>query len=173
MRAGNKGDREMMPPPPADYLTKTRARSRSDSPEKARSEVKRVKGDVITYGKGKGREVESDDDEIELLGSSPGKPKKGDGESAIASRIWLMSRIRGDVDRALCAADDRMLPKILKKEVKTDPQAELAPGKARVAKVKAWIHEAIYGYPLDAIQNKSVGTDKIRKYKVCSMQLIS
>lgn len=110
MRAGSKGDREMMPPPPADYLTKTRARSRSDSPEKARVEVKRVKGDLITYGKGKGKEVESDDDEIEVLGSSPGKTKKGDGESAITFRRKLMGRIGGDVDRALCAADDRMSP---------------------------------------------------------------
>ena len=80
MKAG-KGDREMMPPPPADYITKTRARSRSDSPEKMRdlSPIKR-KGDIHTYGKGKGKEINSDDDEIEVLGSSPGKPKKGDGE---------------------------------------------------------------------------------------------
>jgi hypothetical protein len=80
-----KGDREMMPPPPADYLTKTRARSRSDSPEKLRDEpLKRAKGNIHTYGKGKGRElvVQDDDDEIEVLGSSPAKSKKGDGESA-------------------------------------------------------------------------------------------
>jgi len=69
----------MMPPPPADYITKTRARSRSDSPEKT-SKSKR-KGDIHVYGKGKGKEVDSDD-EIEVLGSSPGKPRRGDGESA-------------------------------------------------------------------------------------------
>jgi hypothetical protein len=76
----------MMPPPPADYITKTRARSRSYSPEKM-SNLKR-KGDVRTYGKGKGKEVDSDD-EIEVLGSSPGKPKRGDGESADIGRLTL------------------------------------------------------------------------------------
>jgi hypothetical protein len=39
------------------------------------------KGDIHTHGKGKGKEIDSDD-EIEVLGSSPGKPKKGDGGSS-------------------------------------------------------------------------------------------
>jgi hypothetical protein len=80
----------MMPPPPADYITKTRARSRSDSPEKMKHipPVKR-KGDVHTYGKGKGKEIDSDD-EIEVLGSSPGKLTRGDGKPRIIGREKLI-----------------------------------------------------------------------------------
>ena len=32
--------------------------------------------------------------------------------------------------------------------------------------MKSWIHEAIHGYPPDAIQNSTSGRDKIRKCKV-------
>ena len=79
----------MMPPPPADYITKSRATSRSDSPDKM-SNVKR-KGDIHVYGKGKGKEVDSDD-EIEVLGSSPGKPRRGDGEYSLNVRFVADSR---------------------------------------------------------------------------------
>ncbi|WWC60908.1 uncharacterized protein I303_103484 [Kwoniella dejecticola CBS 10117] len=45
-------------------------------------------------------------------------------------------------------------------------ETELAPGKARIAKVKNWLHESIFGYPFDAQPPpRSVNTDKIRKYK--------
>ncbi|WWC69257.1 uncharacterized protein I206_103195 [Kwoniella pini CBS 10737] len=45
-------------------------------------------------------------------------------------------------------------------------ETELAPGKARIARVKNWIHESIYGYPFDIDPTPgTLNTDKIRKYK--------
>jgi hypothetical protein len=75
---GRRDDREMMPPPPADYLTKTRAKSRSSSPEKPASVIPPAR---YGYGKGKRKEevIDSDDDEIEITGSSPKKIRRGDG----------------------------------------------------------------------------------------------
>jgi hypothetical protein len=70
----------MMPPPPADYVTKTKARS--ISPEKP----------PLGDRKGKGRERESaieieDEDEIEVTGSSPSKKSnKVDGEFSLSER---------------------------------------------------------------------------------------
>jgi hypothetical protein len=70
----------MMPPPPADYVTKSKARSMS--PEKP----------PIGDRKGKGRERESaieidDEDEIEVTGSSPSRKRnKVDGELTLSER---------------------------------------------------------------------------------------
>ncbi|WVR05388.1 hypothetical protein IAU60_002402 [Kwoniella sp. DSM 27419] len=45
-------------------------------------------------------------------------------------------------------------------------QAELAPGKARILRVRNWLHESLYGYPFDASPPPpGVNRDKIRKYK--------
>ncbi|WVW82874.1 hypothetical protein I302_104886 [Kwoniella bestiolae CBS 10118] len=45
-------------------------------------------------------------------------------------------------------------------------EAELAPGKARIAKVKNWLHESLFGYPFDVPPPPgNVNRDKLRKYK--------
>ncbi|WWC89761.1 uncharacterized protein L201_004687 [Kwoniella dendrophila CBS 6074] len=45
-------------------------------------------------------------------------------------------------------------------------EAELAPGKARIQKVKNWLHESLYGYSSEVIAPpRSMNIDKIRKYK--------
>lgn len=48
-------------------------------------------------------------------------------------------------------------------------ETDLAPGKARITKVKNWLHEALYGCPVDApeeARKNQAATDKIRKYRV-------
>jgi cell cycle checkpoint protein len=59
------------------------------------------------------------------------------------------------------------------KIIADDAQADLALGKARVAKVKNWLHEALYGVPAEyAVPGSGpsqLGRDKVRKYKVCSL----
>ncbi|WVQ69872.1 uncharacterized protein L199_008094 [Kwoniella botswanensis] len=45
-------------------------------------------------------------------------------------------------------------------------EAELAPGKARIAKVKNWLHESLFGYASDVPPPpRNVNTDRLRKYK--------
>ncbi|OCF36625.1 hypothetical protein I316_01877 [Kwoniella heveanensis BCC8398] len=45
-------------------------------------------------------------------------------------------------------------------------ETELAPGKARIQRVKNWLHESLYGCPFDApAPPRGVNRDKIRKYK--------
>ncbi|KAK6903145.1 hypothetical protein I203_108408 [Kwoniella mangroviensis CBS 8507] len=45
-------------------------------------------------------------------------------------------------------------------------ETELAPGKARIARVKNWLHESLFGYPSDVPPPpRNVNTDKLRKYK--------
>jgi cell cycle checkpoint protein len=49
-------------------------------------------------------------------------------------------------------------------------QAELAPGKARIAKVRNWLHMSLYGCPMDQDPDQSSLSprvrDNVRKYKV-------
>ncbi|WRT67333.1 uncharacterized protein IL334_004303 [Kwoniella shivajii] len=43
---------------------------------------------------------------------------------------------------------------------------ELAPGKARITKVKNWLHESLFGYPFDSPPPpRGFNVDKLRKYK--------
>lgn len=49
-------------------------------------------------------------------------------------------------------------------------EADLAPNKKKVTKVKEWIQEALHGCPSDApehFRSNRSATDKVRKYKVC------
>lgn len=52
-------------------------------------------------------------------------------------------------------------------------ETDLAPGKARIAKVKNWLHEALYGCtadaPAQARQNRAA-VDKVRKYRVSCLE---
>ena len=49
-------------------------------------------------------------------------------------------------------------------------QAGLAPGKNRIARVKKWLHESLYGLPMDdasiAGGASQTSRNKIRKYRV-------
>lgn len=50
-------------------------------------------------------------------------------------------------------------------------QAELAPGKARITKVREWLYEAIHGVPEAAVHSQGYSPstavrDRLRKYKV-------
>lgn len=56
-----------------------------------------------------------------------------------------------------------------------NPQADMAPGKQRVAKVRGWLYEALHGEPEGAPISSQSSTsskqlqerrDKMRKYKV-------
>ena len=51
-----------------------------------------------------------------------------------------------------------------------DGQAALAPGKARIAKVKAWLHEALYGVPENYVAPPGgidpLAAAKLKKYRV-------
>lgn len=93
-----------MPPPPADYVTKTKARS--ISPEKpglgASSSDKKGEGRMIdaTFG-------EDEDDEIQITGSSPSKKRqKLDSECNFSPRLMSSTGSRGNVDRAVRAQYD-------------------------------------------------------------------
>ncbi|KAK4685335.1 cell cycle checkpoint protein, partial [Tremellales sp. Uapishka_1] len=44
-------------------------------------------------------------------------------------------------------------------------EAELAPGKARISKLKSWLGEAIYGVPDGSASVSEASRDRIRKYK--------
>ena len=51
-----------------------------------------------------------------------------------------------------------------------ETESDLAPGKQRIAKVKQWMTEALYGFAPDAPQymrENKTAVDKIRKYRVC------
>lgn len=48
-------------------------------------------------------------------------------------------------------------------------ETDLAPGKARITKVKNWLHEALYGCLPDTpayIQMNKAATEKVKKYRV-------
>ncbi|WVF71982.1 hypothetical protein IAT40_006793 [Kwoniella sp. CBS 6097] len=101
---------------------------------------KRPREHAVFNGRGKGKEKEV----IELLDDDDDDEKMDMEESAketTAGQMWT----------------ELYAPK---------SESELAPGKARIQKVKNWLHESLYGYPFDTpAPPKGVNRDKIRKYK--------
>ncbi|WVQ98933.1 hypothetical protein IAU59_006065 [Kwoniella sp. CBS 9459] len=88
-------------------------------------------------GKGKGKEKEI----IELLDDDDDEERNEAAAATLAGQMW----------------SELYAPK---------SESELAPGKARIQKVKSWLHESLYGYPFDVPEPpRGVNRDKVRKYK--------
>ncbi|RSH93942.1 Cell cycle checkpoint protein rad17 [Saitozyma podzolica] len=138
-------DARRMPPPPPGMQTKAKERlSTSSSSTKVAS--------------GSSRGVSGSDSSRTLVGKGKGKERE------------VIEVVDDDEDDATATAKS---PKG-GAELWTDiygptSEAELAPGKARIAKVKSWLHESHHGFPADYIpppQGVSQSSrDKLRKYR--------
>ncbi|OWZ74153.1 hypothetical protein AYX14_00374 [Cryptococcus neoformans] len=140
-------DRKLMPPP-----------SRSVSPVKMGSSHKAPE----TSSSSKGVKV-------------PGTKEKGKDKSPEV--IEVLSSDEEEQRQAKATRKESKPPQSAKKEEKRDTaqmwtdlyaptlEADLAPGKARIQKVKGWLHESLYGYPPDVRPPPLPTRDKLRKYR--------
>ncbi|KIY34336.1 cell cycle checkpoint protein [Cryptococcus gattii E566] len=140
-------DRKLMPPP-----------SRSVSPVKMDSSHK-------------GSDTSSSSKAVKI----PNAKEKGKGKNPEIIEV-LSSDEEEERQAKVTRRESKTAQSVKKKEKKDTAQmwtdlyaptleADLAPGKARIQKVKAWLHESLYGYPPD-VQPPPLSTrDKLRKYR--------